>query len=68
MTRQGGRASVQRATVVRATIIGAGRGQRLVPTTADTPDWVLDALAANGVDDVNGALRLPSLTLRPNTA
>jgi len=43
-------------------IIGAGRGQRLMPTTADSPkcfadvagrrilDWTLDAFRANGVD------------------
>ena len=52
---------------MRAIIIGAGRGQRLMPTTADTPkcfaevggrrilDWTLDALAGDGVDR-----RLPS--------
>src|SRR5829696_2522771 len=49
---------------MRAIIIGAGRGQRLMPTTADTPkcfaevggkrilDWTLAALRANGVADV----------------
>ena len=73
---------------MRAIIIGAGRGQRLMPTTADAPkcfaevqgkrilDWVLDAFAANGIDDVCfvGGYRIatvraayPSLTLRHNT-
>jgi choline kinase len=49
---------------MRAIIIGAGRGRRLMPTTADTPkcfaevqrkrllDWSLQALSANGVDDI----------------
>ncbi len=49
---------------MKAIVIGAGRGQRLMPTTADTPkcfaqvggrrilDWVLAAFAANGVTDV----------------
>ena len=49
---------------MRAIIIGAGRGRRLMPTTADTPkcfaevqgkrilDWTLDALGANGIEDV----------------
>jgi choline kinase len=49
---------------MRAIIIGAGRGRRLMPTTADTPkcfaevkgrrilDWSLQALAANGVHDI----------------
>jgi choline kinase len=49
---------------MRAIIIGAGRGQRLMPTTADTPkcfaevggrrilDWTLQAFADNGVTDV----------------
>lgn len=47
---------------MQAIIIGAGRGQRLMPTTADTPkcfaevggkrllDWALAALRANGID------------------
>ena len=47
---------------MQAIIIGAGRGQRLMPTTADTPkcfaevggrrvlDWALAALRANGVE------------------
>ncbi len=47
---------------MRVIIIGAGRGRRLMPTTADTPkcfaevegrrilDWVLDAFRANGLD------------------
>ncbi len=46
---------------VKAIIIGAGRGIRLMPTTADTPkclaevrgrrilDWTLEALAVNGI-------------------
>ena len=46
---------------MQAIIIGAGRGQRLMPTTADTPkcfaevrgkrilDWTLAALRANGI-------------------
>jgi L-glutamine-phosphate cytidylyltransferase len=45
-------------------IIGAGRGQRLMPTTADTPkcfaevagrrilEWTLAALRANGIDQI----------------
>ena len=49
---------------MRAIIIGAGRGIRLMPTTADTPkcfaevggrrilDWVLDAFQANDVRDI----------------
>ena len=49
---------------MRAIIIGAGRGMRLMPTTADTPkcfaevggksilDWSLEALRSNGVDDI----------------
>jgi choline kinase len=49
---------------MRAIIIGAGRGRRLMPTTADSPkcfaevqgkrilDWVLQALTANGVNDI----------------
>jgi choline kinase len=49
---------------MRAIIIGAGRGQRLMPTTADTPkcfaevggrrilDWALAAFRANGVDRI----------------
>jgi choline kinase len=49
---------------VKAIIIGAGRGQRLMPTTADAPkcfaevggrrilDWAVDAFAANGVTDI----------------
>lgn len=49
---------------MRAIIIGAGRGARLMPTTADTPkcfaevkgkrilDWILQAFADNGVTDV----------------
>ena len=49
---------------MRAVIIGAGRGERLMPTTADTPkcfaevggrrilDWTLEAFAQNGVTDI----------------
>jgi len=49
---------------MQAIIIGAGRGQRLMPTTADTPkcfaevggrrilDWALAALRENGIDRV----------------
>jgi phosphoenolpyruvate phosphomutase len=49
---------------MQAIIIGAGRGARLMPTTADTPkcfaevrgqrilDWTLEALAAHGVTQV----------------
>jgi len=49
---------------MRAIIIGAGRGRRLMPTTADTPkcfaevggrrllDWALRAFAAEGIDDI----------------
>ena len=49
---------------MRAIIIGAGRGSRLMPTTADSPkcfaevagqrilDWTLDAFREAGIDDV----------------
>jgi phosphoenolpyruvate phosphomutase len=49
---------------MQAIIIGAGRGQRLMPTTADTPkcfaevagrrilDWTLDAFRRNGIDRI----------------
>ena len=49
---------------MRIIIIGAGRGRRLMPTTADTPkcyaevagrrilDWTLHAFRENGLDDV----------------
>lgn len=49
---------------VRAIIIGAGRGSRLMPMTADTPkcfaevqgkrilDWAIDAFRENGIDDI----------------
>jgi L-glutamine-phosphate cytidylyltransferase len=49
---------------MQAIIIGAGRGQRLMPTTADTPkcfaevsgkrilDWALHAFRANGIDRI----------------
>lgn len=49
---------------MQAIIIGAGRGRRLMPTTADTPkcfadvggkrilDWTLQAFQANGIDRI----------------
>ena len=49
---------------MRAIIIGAGRGSRLMPTTADTPkcfaevngrrllDWAIDAFRQNDIDDI----------------
>jgi choline kinase len=49
---------------MRAIIIAAGRGSRLMPTTADTPkcfaevsgqrllDWAIDAFRRNGIDDI----------------
>src|SRR4051795_4987566 len=49
---------------MQAIIIGAGRGQRLMPTTADSPkcfaevggrrilDWTLHALRASGIDRI----------------
>jgi choline kinase len=49
---------------MRVIVIGAGRGKRLMPTTADVPkcfaevtgrrllDWALDAFAANGLNRV----------------
>ena len=49
---------------MQAIIIGAGRGQRLMPTTADTPkcfaevkgrrilDWIVEALQSNGISDI----------------
>jgi L-glutamine-phosphate cytidylyltransferase len=49
---------------MRAIVIGAGRGRRLMPTTADAPkcfaevagrrliDWAIDAFAARGVSDI----------------
>ncbi len=49
---------------MKAIIIGAGRGRRLMPTTADTPkcfaevqgrrilDWILEAFAGAGITDV----------------
>ena len=49
---------------MRAIIIGAGRGSRLMPTTADTPkcfaeisgqrmlDWALDAFRQNGLNNI----------------
>jgi choline kinase len=50
---------------MQAIIIGAGRGQRLMPTTADTPkcfaevagrrvlDWTLDAFRQNGIERIS---------------
>ena len=60
---------------MRAIIIGAGRGSRLMPTTADTPkcfaevggkrllDWVVDAFRQNGIDDIAfvGGYRIESV-------
>src|SRR5829696_3629833 len=49
---------------MRAIIIGAGRGSRLMPTTADAPkcfaevggqrilDWAVDAFRANGIEQI----------------
>ena len=49
---------------MRAIIIGAGRGSRLMPTTAETPkcfaevqgkrimDWILEAFRENGVEQI----------------
>lgn len=49
---------------MKAIIIGAGRGSRLMPTTADTPkcfaevagkrmlDWAIDAFRQNDIDDI----------------
>lgn len=49
---------------MRVIVIGAGRGRRLMPTTADAPkcfaevadrrllDWALDAFRANGLNDI----------------
>src|SRR3954470_7397720 len=49
---------------MRVIIIGAGRGRRLMPTTADAPkcfaevagkrllDWTVEAFAASGLNDV----------------
>ncbi|MFP6602915.1 MAG: sugar phosphate nucleotidyltransferase [Pirellulaceae bacterium] len=49
---------------MRAIIIGAGRGARLMPTTADVPkcfaeisgqrilDWTVQAFAENGIDEI----------------
>lgn len=72
---------------MRTIIIGAGRGSRLMPTTADTPkcfaeiegrsilDWSLDALRANGINDIcfiggyqieKVRQRHPELTFRHN--
>lgn len=50
---------------MRVIFIGAGRGQRLMPTTAETPkcfaevqgksilDWTLEAFRGNGLDDIS---------------
>ncbi|MBT4866621.1 MAG: phosphocholine cytidylyltransferase family protein [Planctomycetaceae bacterium] len=60
---------------MRAIIIGAGRGSRLMPTTADTPkcfaevqgkrilDWTVDAFQQNGIDDIAfiGGYRIESV-------
>ena len=72
---------------MRAIIIGAGRGSRLMPTTSDSPkcfaevdgksilDWSLEALRANGIDDIcfiggyqidKVRSRHPELTFRHN--
>ncbi len=49
---------------MKVIVIGAGRGRRLMPTTADAPkcfaevagrrliDWAIDAFAANGLNDI----------------
>ncbi len=49
---------------MRVIVIGAGRGRRLMPTTADAPkcfaevagrpllDWTLEAFRANGLDRI----------------
>ncbi len=49
---------------MRAIIIGAGRGRRLMPTTENAPkcyaevggrrilDWIVEAFARNGIDDI----------------
>jgi len=49
---------------MRVIIIGAGRGRRLMPTTADAPkcyaevagkrllEWALEAFRANDLDDI----------------
>jgi len=56
---------VEQQLRMQAIIIGAGRGSRLMPTTADTPkcfanvsdkrilDWTLDAFKASGIDNIN---------------
>lgn len=63
------------AAVVRAIVIGAGRGQRLMPTTADAPkcfaeiggrrilDWVLSALNGGGIEEITfvGGYRIDSV-------
>jgi choline kinase len=60
---------------VKAIIIGAGRGSRLMPTTADTPkcfaqvnqrrllDWAVDAFGQNGIDTIAfiGGYRIDSV-------
>ena len=56
--------TARKIDAMRAIIIGAGRGSRLMPTTADSPkcfaevggmrilDWALEAFRQNGVTDV----------------
>ncbi len=56
--------SYQSQTTMRAIIIGAGRGRRLMPTTADAPkcfaevggrrliDWALQAMSGADIDDI----------------
>jgi choline kinase len=60
---------------MRAIIIGAGRGSRLMPMTADTPkcfaevqgqrilDWALEAFRKNGIDEIVfiGGYRIESI-------
>jgi choline kinase len=60
---------------MRAVVIGAGRGSRLMPTTADAPkcfaevsgrrllDWAVDAFRHNGIDDITfiGGYRIESV-------
>src|SRR5690606_38318164 len=64
-TRIGRRSSYSyRARAMRVIIIGAGRGSRLMPTTADSPkcfaevagkrlvDWAVDAFQQNDLTDI----------------
>jgi choline kinase len=60
---------------MRAIIIGAGRGSRLMPTTSDNPkcfaevqgkrilDWTIEAFRENGIDDIAfiGGYRIDSV-------